>query len=465
MENVEEILQDKIRNIDWETEFNIFSLFDKEPEKVHPAEIAEVLDVIPEDKACSIFATFDAELQLWSFPYIDEQLQHKLIRQLSSQQASHLLNNLSSDNRTSFFSDLTALERTVYIHYLDEDNKKETQNFLGYSENSVARLIDTDYAAITQDMTIAEASAFLRKNFKDSEASNVIYVIDNEGKLVDDIQVRRLVLNPPEMKITELMDKNFVSLHINDTQEHAIQKFKDYDRVVIPVVNDNNILLGVVTVDDIMDVAEQKETEKIQKFGGVEKLDFPYVKTSLFKLTQKRATWLIILFIGEMLTATAMGYFEDEISQAVILALFVPLIISSGGNSGSQAATLIIRALALKELTLRDWWFVMRREIFSGFLLGVILGSIGFIRITVWHIFKWYDYGQHWFLIALTIFFSLIGIVLWGTLAGSMIPIILKKLKIDPATSSAPFVATLVDVTGLIIYFSIAAIVLNGTLL
>ncbi|MCO6495317.1 MAG: magnesium transporter [Bacteroidetes bacterium] len=465
MEQIEEVLQDRIRNIDWETEFNIFSLFDKEQDKVHPAEIAEVLDSIPVEHACKTFSNLDSEIQIWTFPYVHEQLQHKLIRLLSLKQASYLLNNLSSDNRTSFFSDLSALERTVYINYLDDDNKKETLNFLGYSENSVARLIDTDYAAITQDMTISEASIFLRKNFKDSEAANVIYVIDKEGKLLDDIQVRRLVLNPPEMKITELMDGNFVSLHISDTQENAIQKFKDYDRVVIPVVNDDNILLGVVTVDDILDVAEQKETEKIQKFGGVEKLDFPYVKTSLFKLTQKRATWLVILFLGEMLTATAMGYFEDEISQAVILALFVPLIISSGGNSGSQAATLIIRALALKELTLRDWWFVMRREIFSGFFLGVILGGIGLIRITIWQLFKWYDYGEHWFLVALTIFFSLIGIVLWGTLAGSMIPIILKKLKIDPATSSAPFVATLVDVTGLIIYFTIAAIVLNGTLL
>ncbi|MCK9480934.1 MAG: magnesium transporter [Bacteroidia bacterium] len=465
MEKEAEVLQDKIRDIDWSSDFDIFSLFDKGADKIHPAEIAEVLDSIPEDKACVTFANLDQDTQLWAFPYIDVQLQHQLVRHLSLNQATTLLNNLSSDNRTSFFSDLTALERTVYINYLDDENKKETQNFLGYSENSVARLIDTDYAAITQDMTIAEASAFLRKNFKDSEAANVIYVIDNEGKLLDDIQVRRLVLNAPNKKITDLMDGNFVSLLISDTQEIAIQKFKDYDRVVIPVVNDDNLLLGVVTIDDIMDVAEQKETEKIQKFGGVEKLDFPYVKTSLFKLTQKRATWLIILFLGEMLTATAMGYFESEISQAVVLALFVPLIISSGGNSGSQAATLIIRALALKELTLRDWWFVMKREILSGFLLGLVLGSIGMLRISVWQFFKWYDYGEHWFLIALTIFLSLIGIVLWGTLSGSMIPIILKKLKIDPATSSAPFVATLVDVTGLIIYFTIAAIVLNGTLL
>jgi magnesium transporter len=214
-----------------------------------------------------------------------------------------------------------------------------------------------------------------------------------------------------------------------------------------------------------MDAAEERDTKEIQKFGGVEVLDFPYVKTGFFALIRKRATWLIILFVGEMLTATAMSYFDTEISKAVVLALFVPLIISSGGNSGSQAATLIIRAMALKELTLKDWWFVMRREILSGLTLGLILGAIGLVRIALWQNLHLYDYGIHWFLLALTIFFSLIGIVMWGTLSGAMIPIVLKKLKLDPAASSAPLVATLVDVTGLVIYFSIAAIILKGTIL
>lgn len=456
---------DKIKNVVWDNDFDIFSLFDKEKEKVHPAELAQAIESIPFKYALASFSTLDYDTQVYTFPYLDILLQHKLVRNLSQQCTSHLLNNLSSDERISFFSDLSHLERAVYINYLDEENRRETQDFLGYSENSVARLIDTDYATIFQDMTVAEASQHLRENHKDTEAANVIYVVDEKGKLIDDIQVRRLVLNAPEMKISDIMDGDFVSLNISDTQETAIQKFKDYDRVVIPVVNEGNMLLGVITIDDIMDVVEQKETEEIQKFGGVEKLDFPYVKTGFFKLTEKRATWLIILFLGEMLTATAMGYFEHEISQAVVLALFVPLIISSGGNSGSQAATLIIRALALKELTIKDWWFVMRREILSGITLGIILGSIGFLRITIWQQLGWYDYGEHWFLIALTVFCSLIGIILWGTLTGSMIPIILKKYDIDPATSSAPFVATLVDVTGLIIYFTIAAVILKGTLL
>ena len=235
--------------------------------------------------------------------------------------------------------------------------------------------------------------------------------------------------------------------------------------MVLPVTNDDNVLLGVITVDDVLDIAEQKDTAAIQKFGGLEELDYPYVKTPFFSLLRKRAGWLVILFIGEMFTATAMAYFDKEIAKAVVLVLFVPLIISSGGNSGSQAATLIIRAMALKEISLKDWWYVMRREILSGLSLGVLLGTIGFLRITLWQNLHLYNYGQHWVLLGITIFFSLIGIIMWGTLSGSMIPIVLKRFKIDPATSSAPLVATLVDVTGLVIYFTIAAIILKGTII
>lgn len=448
-----------------DTDFSIFSVFSKDRNKIHPAEFANVIDSLPFDIALTSFTELPYNTQVKVFPYLNVLLQHKFIRSLSQQRAAYLLNNLSSDDRTVFFSGLSVLERSKYIGYLDEKQKKSTQDFLGYPENSVARLIDTDFATISKDMTVAEASAHLREFHKDTDAANVIYVVDEHGKLLDDIQVRRLVLNAPEKKISEIMDGNFVSLNVTDTKETAIHKFKEYDRVVMPVINNDNLLLGVITIDDIMDAAERKDTADIQKFGGVEDLDYPYVKTGFFTLTRKRATWLVILFLGEMLTATAMGHFEEEISKAVVLALFVPLIISSGGNSGSQAATLIIRALALKELTLKDWWFVMRREILSGFTLGVILGSIGLLRITLWQHLHWFDYGEHWLLIGITIFFSLIGIVLWGTLSGSMIPIILKKCKIDPATSSAPFVATLVDVTGLIIYFTIAAIILKGTLL
>jgi magnesium transporter len=305
----------------------------------------------------------------------------------------------------------------------------------------------------------------VREHGRDSETLTMVYVVDNDGVLIDDIRMRLFLLSPVTNLVSDLMDERFVALKATDSWEDAVAVFRRADLPALPVTDSDGILIGIVTSDDILDVAEAEATEDIQKFGGLEALDLPYVKTSLAQLVKKRASWLVILFVGEMLTASAMGYFDDEIAKAVVLALFVPLIISSGGNSGSQAATLIIRAMALKELTLKDWWYVMRREIASGLLLGTILGAIGFIRIAVWQELGLFNYTEHWPKVGLTIFLSLIGIVMWGTLSGSMIPFILKRFRLDPATSSAPFVATLVDVTGLVIYFSIAAIILRGTLL
>jgi len=432
---------------------------------IHPSEVAKLFTSIPSENAIDAFNTFDEDQQVNVWPYLDIQLQKKVIKSISEARATYLLNKLTSDDRTIFYAASKGMERSRFLKFLNEENRSAVERSLGYSRQSVARILNTDFATVDATMTIAEASEHLRLFHKDSEAANVIYVVDEEGKLLDDIPVRRLVLNERSKRIMEIADGFCTSLKVTDSIEDAVQKFKEYDRVVLPVISEENILLGVVTIDDVMDVAEQKDTAEIQKFGGIEELDFPYVKTPFFSLLKKRAGWLIVLFLGEMLTATAMGYFDGEISKAVVLALFVPLIISSGGNSGSQAATLIIRAMALKELNLKDWWYVMRREILSGLVLGIILGAIGFIRIAIWQSLHWYNYGIHWLLLAITIFFSLIGIVMWGTLSGSMVPMVLKKCKIDPATSSAPFVATLVDVTGLVIYFSIAAIFLKGTLL
>ena len=432
---------------------------------VHPTEVAKMLTAVPTDAALQAYNSLPTTIQVKVFPYLNIPLQKTIAETITTSRAIFILNELSSDDRVAFYSSLKGVERSNLLKLLNEKNKDAVHDILGYPENSVARLINTEFATITSQFTIGEASEHLRKNHKDTETANVIYVVDKEGKLIDDIPMRRFVLNDPSKKVADILDGFCASLKMTDTKADAVQKFKEYDRVVLPVTNAENILLGVLTVDDVMDAAEQIDTKEIQNFGGVEGLDYPYVKTSFFSLIKKRATWLIVLFVGEMLTATAMGYFDAEISKAVVLALFVPLIISSGGNSGSQAATLIIRAMALKELTIKDWWFVMRREILSGLTLGFILGTIGFIRIEVWQNLHLYNYGPHYFLLALTIFFSLIGIVMWGTLSGSMIPIVLKKFKLDPATSSAPLVATLVDVTGLIIYFTIAAFILKGTIL
>jgi magnesium transporter len=293
---------------------------------------------------------------------------------------------------------------------------------------------------------------------------SMIYVIDEQGKLIDDLRIRQILLAGPETIISDLMDSRFISLKATDDQELAVKALKEADLNALPVTDSEGVLIGIVTADDIFDVAEEEATEDIQKMGGSEALDEPYLEIEIPTMVRKRATWLVVLFLSEMLTATAMGRFEDEIAKAVVLSIFVPLVISSGGNSGSQASTLIIRAMAVGEVKLRDWWRVMRREILSGLALGAILGTVGFLRISLWAAL-FHSYGEHWLLLALTVGLALIGIVLWGTLSGSMLPFLLRRVGLDPATSSAPFVATLVDVSGLIIYFTVAAIILHGTLL
>jgi magnesium transporter len=432
---------------------------------IHPSDVAKIMDTLPVDIAFESFAAFPEKKKSLLFAYLGHYLQRKIINRLTKEQASAVLNHLDSTDRYSFFISLSSLERSKFIEYLDTRNKKATQDMLGYPKQSVARLVNTEFATIKADMTIAEANKHLCDHHRDSDTANVIYVVDDKGKLIDDIPVRRLVLNETTKRISDIMDGVVIKLNIEDNTDEAIAKFKEYDRTVLPVTNNENLLLGVVTIDDVIDVAEQRNTREMQRFGGVESLEYPYVRTPIISLIKKRGGWLIILFLSEMLTATAMGYFEKEIAKAVVLALFVPLVISSGGNSGSQAATLIIRAMAVKELGIKDWWYVMKREVLSGLCLGIVLGTIGFLRIAAWQQLHWYNYGPNWELMGITIFFSLIGIIMWGTLSGSMIPMLLKRLKLDPATSSAPFVATLVDVTGLVIYFSIAAIILRGTLL
>jgi magnesium transporter len=317
---------------------------------------------------------------------------------------------------------------------------------------------------IRAQWTVTYALDHIRRYGRDSETMSMIYVIDDNGQLIDDLRIRQILLASPDARVSDLMDSRVVSLKATDNRETAIQVFRDKDLLALPVTDTENALIGIVTVDDILDVAEEEATEDIQKIGGSEALDEPYMKISISNMVRKRATWLVILFVSEMLTATAMGNFENEIAKAVVLATFVPLVISSGGNSGSQASTLIIRAMALGEVTLRDWWRVMRREVLSGLSLGAVLGIIGFMRISAWA-FLFKSYGEHWFLLALTVGIALVGIVLWGTLSGSMLPFLLRRLGLDPATSSAPFVATLVDVSGLIIYFSVASFILRGTLL
>lgn len=348
---------------------------------------------------------------------------------------------------------------------MNKEEREEALNLLGYKPNSMARLMTPHYIQAKPNWTVEKVLEHIKKYGKKAETLNFVYVIDENNKLIDDLKIGQLLMAERITLISDLMDYDYVAIKTTINTDEGLEIFEKYDRAAMPIISENGTLVGIVTFDDVLEKIKERDTEDIQKFGGTEGLDLSYTKTTLFELVKKRAGWLIILFLGEMLTASAMGYFEGEIEKAVVLALFVPLIISSGGNSGSQAASLIIRAMALGELKLKDWWYVMRKELFSGLLLGTILGVIGFLRIFIWQETGIYDYGQYWFWIALSVSVSLVFIVLWGTLSGSLIPFVLRRAGLDPATASAPFVATLVDVTGLVIYFTISALFLSGKLL
>ena len=423
------------------------------------SDVADLINEYPEYEA-QIIANMAIHRAASVFKILDISQQKDIVKELPSAKTAELLNELPADDRTDFLEELPKAAIRDLIKLLDPEERKITLSLLGYPEDSVGRLMTPDYVYVYLHNTVSDVFDTIRKHAKNSETIDVIYVIDANGQLIDDIRIRDVILATPDKRVDEIIDGRFVSLDAHADQEHASQVFKMNNRVALPVVDDNNILLGIVTIDDMLWVANEEFSEDMQKMGGTEALNEPYLDTPLLKLFRKRIGWLVVLFLGEMLTATAMGYFEDEIAKAIVLSLFIPLIISSGGNSGSQASTLIIQAMAVREITVADWWRVLRRELTSGLLLGTVLGSIGFTRVVLWHSIAPKLYGDNWMMIATTVGFSLVGVVLWGTLAGSMLPILLKKLGADPAVSSAPFVATLVDVTGLIIYFSVASLLI-----
>lgn len=432
--------------------------------RASPIDIAELIEAKPANEQILIFNALDQEKAVSVFEYLPFRVQKEILYSLPSFRVASLLNALSPDDRTALLAELPQDLVNQLLKYLSPEERAISLKLLGYPENSIGRLMTPDFIAIKMDWTVKQVLDYVRKKGKDSETINVIYAVDDNGILLDDFRIRQFLFAPLTAKVRDLSDGQFIALNVNDDEEKAVNIFRKYARVALPVIDSKGYLLGIVTFDDVIDMAVKEDTEDIQKIGGNEALNEPYMAIPFLNLMQKRVGWLTVLFLGEMLTASALGYFEAEISKAVVLALFLPLIISSGGNAGSQASTLIIRALALGEITLKDWWKIMRREIFSGIFLGVALGLIGFFRVSLWSAFS--DiYGAHWLLIAITIFFALIGVVLWGTLSGAMLPLILKRCGADPAVSSTPFVATMVDVTGVIIYFSIAMVVLKGTLL
>ncbi len=434
--------------------------------------ISDVADLLyeNEDTELDILLHLSMHRATSLFKILEHPTQKRIIKNLPPIKSAELLNEMQADDRTSFLEDLPNEGIRELIKTLDPEERKITLSLLGYPENSVGRLMTPDYIYVHEYNTVAEVLDIIRSIGKNTETIDVVYVINKHGELLDDLRIREIILAAPEKKVSDMMDGRFIELNVHDDQESAYEIFKMNNRVALPVVDDYNVLLGIVTIDDVLWVAGEEFSEDIQKIGGAEALDSPYLETPIFTLVKKRVGWLIILFFGEMLTATAMAFYNEEMEKVIILTNFIPLIISTGGNSGTQASTLIIQAMALGEVTLKDWWRVIKREVVSGIMLGAILGVIGFMRIATWSFLMNQgimrdSYGPHWVLIGFTVSFSLIGVVLWASLMGSMLPILLKRLGADPASSSAPFVATLVDVTGLIIFFNVALYFLRGTLL
>ena len=427
------------------------------------SDIAELIYEYP-DHESRIIAGMAIHRAAGVFKILEFPTQQRIIQTLPPGKTAELLNELPADDRTSFLEELPGDVVRELIKLLDPEERRVTLSLLGYPENSVGRLMNPEYVYVYENNTVSQVLETIRRVGKNTEMIDVIYVINEKGELMDDLRIKEFILAHPETKVGELMDDRVISLNAFDDQEVANEVFKMNNRNALPVVSNNNKLLGIVTIDDVLWVANEEFSEDIQKIGGTAALEQPYLETPMVDLFKKRVIWLVILFVGELITISAMHRFEDQIAKVVVLATFIPLIISSGGNSGSQAATLIIQAMAVSEISIADWWRIMKREIFSGLLLGATLCLLGISVVFIWNYFS--DvFGPYYMSIAWTIGFSLIGVVLWGTLVGSMLPLILKRLGADPAASSTPFVATLVDGTGLIIYFSIALLTLSGKLL
>jgi magnesium transporter len=424
---------------------------------------ALISDLEPEEQA-AVFRSLEMSAAAAAFGYLDFAVQEQLTESLPVGEFVKILNGMAPDDRTKFLEELPPDRMHRLLSLLAPEERKVAESLLAYPEDSVGRLMTPDYIAVREHWTVEHVLDFVRTYGKDSETLNAIYVTDERGHLIDDIRMREVLLASPHAAVHDLMDRNFVCLKVMDSKSTAVELFRKYDRTALPVVNVDDILVGIVTVDDVLDVAEEQATKEMQRLGGVEALEEPYIETPLLIMVRKRATWLVVLFLGELLTTNAMGYYEGELERAMILMFFIPLIMSSGGNSGSQASTLIVRALALGEVRSRQWVKVLGREVASGLLLGLILGGLGFLRVAIWNLNSEQP-EPHWPLVGMTVGAALVGVVLWGTITGSMLPLILKRIGLDPATSSAPFVATLVDVTGLIIYFTAALAFLTGTLL
>ncbi len=438
-------------------------------ETLRSPDVAEVLNAVPSlCEAADVLCLLPGPKAIDVCDQVNLNRRGALIEQMPPENGAKILEGMASDQRTVVVRSMSAHGRRLLLPLLSNEGRRELETQLSYPEGTAGDLMTAEFVRLDPDMTVEQALRRIHEQAKDRETIYACYVMAPEtGRLLGAVSLRDLVMAAPHRPVTEVMRANPVTVHVLDRSKEAVMKISKYNLLAVPVLEESGKVVGFITVDDAIDLIVEEQTNTVLRMGAVEAgaLDDPYMATPWMTLVKKRATWLVVLFLGEMLTATAMSHYEDKIAHAVVLALFVPLIISSGGNSGSQATSLLIRALALREVKLSQWFKVLGRELISGLSLGCILGAIGFLRISMWQWLEWTDYGEHWILVGLTVGLSLVGIVLWGSISGAMLPFILKRVGLDPATSSAPFVATLVDVTGLIIYFTVASIILRGTLL
>ncbi len=420
-----------------------------------PADVAESIGFLDAEKRTVVYRVLSRELATEVFEHLGPDAQEELIKGLGREQVAAILNDMAPDDRTSLLEELPAAVTKQVLAMLSPEERRVANQLLGYPEDSVGRMMTPDYIAIRSGWTVQQALDHLRRNGEDSETLSVLPVMDDRGALIDDLRVRQLLLAEPDSKVEQLLDGNFIALKATDDQESAVQVFKEYDRVAFPVTDSAGTLLGIVTVDDVLDVAEEEATEDIQKIGGSAALERPFMQVGFGDMLRKRAGWLVLLFLAQLLSLNVIALFDEKLAQLAVLMLFVPLIISSGGNSGSQAATLVVRAMALEEVTPGDWWRVLRREVAFGLTVGVVLAVIGFVRISLG------SFSSDWFRLALAVSVSVTCVVLWGVILGSMLPFIMRAFGVDPASSSTPFVATLVDVTGLLLYFTVAVAIIG----
>ena len=439
-----------------------------ETEEMHAADLANIAEALPREYIAQFISALPVERAADVLEYLEDELRTELLETMSARQAAEIVTEMTPDDRADALEDLEEESADEILLEIPAAERAETEKLLGYEPDTAGGLMTTEFVSVSEDTPVEEALAAVRRIARSErrEAMNAIYTTDGAGRVRGVMSLRELLAAPEGARVSDIAWQEVVTVGVEADREQVARLTAEYDLVAVPVVDNAGVIQGVVTVDDVIDALLEEHTEDVQRFGGMQALEEPYSQIGFGTAIKKRAPWLAALLVGEMLTTFPMQYFEEELQKAIVLGLFIPLIISSGGNSGSQATSLIIRSLALEEIKLKDWWRVFRREILFGLALGVILGVLGMLRVIVWQRLGIAGgYGEHYMLIALTVGFALLGVVTFGSLAGAMLPFIMKRIGFDPASASAPFVATLVDVTGLTLYFYVALILLRGTLL